>query len=139
MTTQDCLITMLQSHKLRDLGYYLPRSSFYKYHTMKQITLEERGNISFFIQYGISLLLIISGIVIAFMSFFFNSYDISSGVLTYIGEAFVTAGGFCGVAVYIKNAFVEAEVKVKDTINKEISRRLPVNPDTSLSDEIPEQ
>lgn len=105
---------------------------------MKKITLEERGNISFFVQYGISIMLVISGIVIAFMSFFFNSYDISSGVLTYIGEAFVTAGGFCGVAVYIKNAFVEAEVKVKDTINKEISRRLPVNPDTSLSDDIPD-
>lgn len=93
------------------------------------ITLEQKGNISFFIQYGISLMLIISGIAIAFMSFFFNSYDISSGVLTYIGEAFVTAGGFCGVAVYIKNSFIEAEAKVKDEISREISKRLPMNPD----------
>lgn len=90
------------------------------------ITLEQKGNISFFIQYGISLMLIISGIAIAFMSFFFNSYDISSGVLTYIGEAFVTAGGFCGVAVYIKNSFIEAEVKVKEEIDREISKRLPM-------------
>ena len=59
------------------------------------------------------------------MSFFFNSYDISSGVLTYIGEAFVTAGGFCGVAVYIKNSFIEAEAKVKDTINDELNKRIP--------------
>lgn len=90
------------------------------------ITLEQKGNISFFIQYGISLMLIISGIAIAFMSFFFNSYDISSGVLTYIGEAFVTAGGFCGVAVYIKNSFIEAEVKVKEEIDREISKRIPM-------------
>lgn len=73
-------------------------------------------------------MLVISGIAIAFMSFFFNSYDISSGVLTYIGEAFVTAGGFCGVAVYIKNSFIEAEAKVKQEIESEISKRLPVNP-----------
>ena len=92
------------------------------------ITLEQKGNISFFVQYGISIMLVISGIAIAFMSFFFNSYDISSGVLTYIGEAFVTAGGFCGVAVYIKNSFIEAEAKVKKEIEAEISRRLPVNP-----------
>lgn len=92
------------------------------------ITLEQKGNISFFVQYGISIMLVISGIAIAFMSFFFNSYDISSGVLTYIGEAFVTAGGFCGVAVYIKNSFIEAEAKVKQEIESEISKRLPVNP-----------
>lgn len=92
------------------------------------ITLEQKGNISFFVQYGISIMLVISGIAIAFMSFFFNSYDISSGVLTYIGEAFVTAGGFCGVAVYIKNSFIEAEVKVKKEIEAEISKRLPINP-----------
>ena len=92
------------------------------------ITLEQKGNISFFVQYGISIMLVISGIAIAFMSFFFNSYDISSGVLTYIGEAFVTAGGFCGVAVYIKNSFIEAEVKVKKEIEAEISKRLPMNP-----------
>lgn len=92
------------------------------------ITLEQKGNISFFLQYGISIMLIVSGIVIAFMSFFFNSYDISSGVLTYIAEAFVTAGGFCGVAVYIKNSFIEAEARVKKEIQSEISRRLPVNP-----------
>lgn len=92
------------------------------------ITLEQKGNISFFVQYGISIILILSGIVIAFMSFFFNSYDISAGVLTYIGEAFVTAGGFCGVAVYIKNSFVEAEVRVKKEIDEQISRRIPFAP-----------
>lgn len=105
------------------------------------ITLEQKGNISFFVQYGISLLLIISGITIAFMSFFFNSYDISAGVLTYIGESFVTAGAFCGVAVYIKNSFIEAESKVRDTINEELNKRIPfakdnghVEDDTGLPD-----
>ena len=92
------------------------------------ITLEQKGNISFFVQYGISIMLVVSGIVIAFMSFFFNSYDISSGVLTYIGEAFVTAGGFYGVAVYIKNSFIEAEVKVKKEIDEQIAKRIPFAP-----------
>lgn len=37
------------------------------------------------IQYVMAVMLIISGIILAFLSFFFNAYDIATGVLIYIG------------------------------------------------------
>ncbi len=58
-------------------------------------------------------ILIISGIVIAFLSFFLNKYDISSGVLTYIAQAFITGGALLGVSVYVNNKINQIEKKLK--------------------------
>lgn len=53
------------------------------------------------VQYTISAALIVAGIAMGFLSFFFNHYDIESGTLVYIAQCFIAGGSFMGVAVYL--------------------------------------
>ena len=67
-------------------------------------------------QYVIATLLVISGIVIAFLSFFLNAFNIATGVLIYIAWAFVTAGGIFGVSIYFESKIGEFETKADNKI-----------------------
>ena len=67
------------------------------------------------IQYAIAIILICSGIVMAFLSFFLHQYDIASGTLIYIAQCFITAGAIFGVSVYFKGKIGEFKT---DTIKK---------------------
>lgn len=68
------------------------------------------------IQYVIASVLVLSGIVIAFLSFFLNAFNITTGVLIYIAQAFVTAGGIFGVSIYFKSKIGEFETKADNKI-----------------------
>ena len=59
------------------------------------------------IQYITAIVLITSGIVLAFLSFFLNSFNIASGVLIYIAQAFVAGGSIFGVSIYFKTKLGE--------------------------------
>lgn len=67
------------------------------------------------IQYIIAIILIFSGIAIAFLSFFLHQYDIASGTLIYIAQCFITAGAIFGVSIYFKSKLGEFKT---DTIKK---------------------
>jgi len=54
------------------------------------------------IRYTSAIAMIASGIVLAFLSFFFNNYDIADGILWYIGQALTYAGAVFGLSVYFK-------------------------------------
>lgn len=70
------------------------------------------------IQYSMAILLVVSGIAIAFLSFFLNAFNIATGVLIYIAQAFITAGGIFGVSIYFKSKIGEFESKVdKDIVD----------------------
>ena len=73
--------------------------------------------------------MILSGIVLAFLSFFWNEGTISEGVLWYVAQALTYAGGIFGVSIYFKtklgdfesrtrqeiaNAVVEAEMRAQE-------------------------
>ena len=64
------------------------------------------------IQYGSAVAMIVSGIVLAFLSFFMNG-DITDGVLWYISQALIYAGGIFGVSIYFKTRLGEFEHKVR--------------------------
>lgn len=68
------------------------------------------------IQYSMAILLVISGIAIAFLSFFLNAFNIATGVLIYIAQAFITAGGIFGVSIYFKSKIGEFETKADNKI-----------------------
>ena len=51
------------------------------------------SNTKEWIQYGTAVAMVVSGIVLAFLSFFLNNYDIADGVLWYISQALIYAGG----------------------------------------------
>lgn len=54
------------------------------------------------IRYISAIAMLASGIVLAFLSFFFNNYDIADGILWYIGQALTYAGAVFGLSVYFK-------------------------------------
>ena len=55
------------------------------------------------ITYSSALAMLLSGIILAFLSFFLNDHDIANGVLIYIAQALVYSGSIFGVALYIKS------------------------------------
>jgi hypothetical protein len=60
--------------------------------------------------------MVMSGIVLAFLSFFLNNYNISDGVLWYISQALIYAGGIFGVSIYFKTRLGEFEHRTKQEI-----------------------
>ena len=65
-------------------------------------------------QYTTAMVLIASGILLAFVSFFLI-HTITSGVLIYIAQAFTAGGAIFGVSIYFKTQLIEAH---GETINK---------------------
>lgn len=61
------------------------------------------------VQIGSAVALTLSGILMAFLSFFLNEYNIESGALLYISEAFLFAGAFTGSSIYFRSKFLEFE------------------------------
>lgn len=74
------------------------------------------------IQYGTAIAMIVSGIVLAFLSFYKNNGDIAEGVLWYIAQALTYAGGIFGVSIYFKTKLGDFESRTKreivDAINQ---------------------
>ena len=67
------------------------------------------------IQYGSAVAMIVSGIILAFLSFFKNDGDIGQGVLWYVAQALTYAGSIFGVSVYFRTKLGD----LKSNINKE--------------------
>lgn len=68
-------------------------------------------------QYITAMVLIASGIIIAFLSFF-ALHSISNGVLIYIAQAFVAGGSIFGVSIYFKNQLIEAHGETMDKVKQ---------------------
>ncbi len=81
-----------------------------------------KPNTKEWIQYGSAIAMIASGIVLAFLSFFFNNYDIAEGVLWYISQALIYAGGVFGVSIYFKTRLGEFEHRVRNDLSEYINK-----------------
>ena len=69
------------------------------------------------IAYVMSVVLMSSGIIMAFMCFFMTEdHDITNGVLFYVSESFVTGGALLGIGLYVKNKFGEINHYLKDKL-----------------------
>lgn len=68
------------------------------------------------IQYSTAIAMIVSGIILAFMSFFRNDGNISEGVLWYVAQALTYAGGIFGVSIYFKTKLGDFESRTKQEI-----------------------
>lgn len=66
--------------------------------------------------------MIVSGIILAFLSFFHNNGDISEGVLWYIAQALTYAGGIFGVSIYFRTKLGDYESRVREQINDYIQQ-----------------
>lgn len=74
------------------------------------------------ISYVIAIGLITSGVVMAFLSFFLNAFNIATGVLIYIAQCFVVGGSIIGVSAYFKSKWVEFNTNTKTEIDKKIEQ-----------------
>ena len=70
------------------------------------------------ISYLTAFVMIGSGILIAFLSFFLNFYNIATGVLIYIAQCFVIGGGLIGANVYFKSKWLEFNTNINNKIAK---------------------
>lgn len=84
-------------------------------------------NVKEWIQYGTAVAMLASGIVLAFLSFFLNNYDIADGVLWYISQALIYAGGIFGVSIYFKTRLGIFENRTKREITELIDNKVNNN------------
>lgn len=76
------------------------------------------------IQYGSAIGMIVSGIILAFLSFFLNEdHDIADGVLWYIAQTLIYAGGIFGVSIYFKTKLGEFESKAREELKEYLDNR----------------
>lgn len=68
-------------------------------------------------QYITAMVLIASGIIIAFLSFFMI-HSIASSVLIYIAQAFIAGGAIFGVSIYFKNQLIEVHGETMDKMKQ---------------------
>lgn len=83
----------------------------------KELSVKDR------ISYITAFVLIGSGILLAFLSFFLNAYNIATGVLIYIAQCFVIGGGLVGANVYFRSKWVEFDTRAKNEIRELIEKR----------------
>lgn len=83
-----------------------------------------KTNTKEWIQYGSAVAMVLSGIVLAFLSFFLNNYDIAEGVLWYISQALIYAGGIFGVSIYFKTRLGEFENRTKQEMAEYIKQEI---------------
>lgn len=74
------------------------------------------------IAYIIAVVLIGSGILIAFLSFFLNAFNIATGVLIYIAQCFTVGGSIIGVSIYFKTKLGEFQSKSMVSIEELIRK-----------------
>lgn len=83
----------------------------------KELSVKDR------ISYYVAFALMGSGIILAFLSFFLNAYNIATGVLIYIAQCFVIGGGLVGANVYFRSKWIEFDTRAKDEIKRQIEKR----------------
>lgn len=72
------------------------------------------------IQYLTASLMIVSGVVLTFISFFING-DVTEGVLWYMAQALTYAGGIFGVSIYFRTKLGSSITEIKDIIDKKFN------------------
>ena len=66
------------------------------------------------VQYITATISILSGISLAFLSFFLNQHNIEDSILWYIAQTFVYAGSIFGVSAYMNLKFGELRTILVD-------------------------
>lgn len=59
---------------------------------------------------------LITGIILCFLSFFLNEYNIENGVLFYLGTATTFTGAVFGINLMIHNHVMQAETRINRKI-----------------------
>lgn len=74
------------------------------------------------IQYTTALVFLFTGIVMCFLSFFLNKYEIGGGALTYLGEAVAFCAGVFSINLYVRSKVQEAETRINSKIDRKMRK-----------------
>ena len=109
---------------------------------MKEIQLFKDLPIKDKISYYVAIAMISSGILLAFLSFFLNAYNIATGVLIYIAQCFVIGGGLVGANVYFKSKWLEfdtnAKREIQSQIDEAVKKALDENYESTVEEVLPD-
>ncbi len=67
------------------------------------------------VQYGTAVIMLLSGMVLTFLSFFRNG-DVVEGVLWYAGQTMVYAGSIFGITMYVRTKSGEIKSYIDELI-----------------------
>ena len=84
------------------------------HHDKKWVELSIKEKLS----YITSIIMIGSGILLAFLSFFLNAHNIATGVLIYIAQTFLVGGTLIGASIYLKSKWLEFDSRIQDEITR---------------------
>lgn len=73
------------------------------------------------VQYSTAIFTLLTGIIMCFISFFLNEYDIENSVLMYFGETLIFCAGVFGVNLYINDKIMQSEQRIDKKI-KDITK-----------------
>lgn len=73
------------------------------------------------IQYITAITFLLSGIVMAFFSYF-DLHDVAGGVLTYVGEATALVAGVFSINIYVRSKINEAETRINSRMDKKMHK-----------------
>lgn len=88
---------------------------------MKQTYKWNDLNIKDKIAYIVAVVMIGSGILIAFLSFFLNAFNIATGVLIYIAQTFCVGGSIIGASAYFKSKWMEFDTRADNIITNKVN------------------
>lgn len=74
------------------------------------------------IQYTTAIFTLFTGIVMCFLSFFMNEYDIETSVLMYFGQTLIFCGAVFGINMYIKTQVLEAESRLNNKVDEKLKK-----------------
>lgn len=73
--------------------------------TIKRDAMQK--NTKEWIQYGSAMFMLGSGVILTFLCFFLNEYEVKDSVLWYVAQCLLYAGSVFGVTVYVSTKFGE--------------------------------
>lgn len=74
------------------------------------------------IQYITAIGFLFTGVLICFLSFFLNKYDIENGVLWYLGHSVIFCGAVFGLNLAIKSKVGDLETRLNEKIDKKMKK-----------------
>ena len=72
------------------------------------------------VQYIVAIITLFSGILMCYLSFIFNAYEIHDSALWYFGETATLAGALMGITQYVNTSVRKAEMRMSHHVDKRI-------------------
>jgi len=74
------------------------------------------------VQYITAIFTLLTGIVLCFLSFFLNDYEVHDSALWYFGETIAFAGSIFSVGIYTNHQIKKAELRLNTKIDDKMKK-----------------